>query len=272
MLIHGADVDGVPDTDNGLDNDEFISREAVPDSGFFENVVSDSAKSFFELLYDKYYEPSDAEFFAENESESDLALVELAQGGDREALDGIIRKYLPLVLSSCKDRYLPGAGFEDLMQEGLIGVVSAVNSFNKESCRCFTAFVSLCVKRRIDTAVKSANRKKHTPLNTYLSLQSSAGNDDGNLLEEELVDVNAAEDNMTPEDILLREEDEERMHRQLEAILSEMELKVLECILDGMSYCEISQQLCISEKSVDNARQRIKSKLLRSKFGEGALA
>lgn len=75
MLIHGADVDGVPDTDNGLDNDEFISREAVPDSGFFENVVSDSAKSFFELLYDKYYEPSDAEFFAENESESDLALV-----------------------------------------------------------------------------------------------------------------------------------------------------------------------------------------------------
>lgn len=212
------------------------------------------------------YDPDETQ--DQTDAAEDARLVTLAQGGDMNALEALLYKYTPLAYAACRDRFLPGADADDLIQEGMIAILSAVKSFVDDGRSSFANFAAMCVKRRIDTAVKNANRKKHAPLNSYLSLQTGAGEEDGSSLEEELLVSGGDGKEPSPEEILLREEEEERLYRQLESLLSSMEMKVLAGLLDGLSYSEISERLGMNEKAVDNARQRIKSKLLKNRFYE----
>lgn len=199
------------------------------------------------------------------DGEDDLSLVRLAQSGDMNALEKILRKYAPLVHSACRDRFLPGADAEDLIQEGMIGILSAVRSFACGEGNSFSGFAALCVRRRIDTAVKMANRKKHEPLNSYLPFQARE-DENGTAPETEFRLPDGETESPSPEEILLRQEEEKTLYRQLETFLSATELKVLTGLLEGLSYGEIAASLGINEKAVDNARQRIRNKLLKNRF------
>ncbi len=195
----------------------------------------------------------------------DESLLKLAQAGDNSAANTLLVKYIPLVYSVCQDKYLPGADHEDLMQEGLMGVMDAIKDYRTGE-GCFSSFVMLCVNRKIADALKIANRKKHGPLNTYVSLQANVGDEDGITYEDEIAAPDDVSEVLSPEDILIRQEDESTLDLRLKKLLTPLELNVLLGILDGRSYSEIAEKYEISEKSVDNARQRIKNKILKSKL------
>ena len=209
------------------------------------------------------FELSDAEY---DGSKSDEELVKEARNGDFTSVEILLKKYTPLVVSSCKDKFLPGAGEDDLFQEAFIAVSDAIKEFDESQDMCFAGFVSVCVKRRIANALKIANRKKHSPLNTYVSLSEKVGDDDGNSYEEELPESSGSLENMTPEEILIKNEEEQLLALKLTKVLTNLELNVLLSIIDGFSYAETAKRLGVSEKSVDNARQRIKNKLIKNIF------
>ena len=196
----------------------------------------------------------------------EAGLAELAQKGNKAAVEAVLSKYTPLVYAACRNKYLPGADFEDLMQEGLIGILNAIRDFKSDQNTSFSSFAEMCVKRRIASALKTANRQKHSPLNSYVSFQAHTGDEENGTYEEEIADVSASAEQISPEEILIRQESDSILNEQLRTLLSPQELSVLFGILDGYSYSEIASSMGISEKSVDNARQRIKTKLIKKSF------
>ena len=189
---------------------------------------------------------------------TDNELVDLAKSGDAAALEAVLLRYKPLVHKKSQPYYLAGGDDDDVVQEGLIGLYKAVMEFDKTKFPLFKVFAGVCIERRIISAVKKASRRKHSPLNSYISLSSGAFDNDSGADVESILDGGEAND---PESIMLERERVLALEGIISGALSEFEKSVLLGYLSGRSYREIGESLGRDAKAVDNAIQRIKKKL-----------
>jgi RNA polymerase sporulation-specific sigma factor len=190
----------------------------------------------------------------------DDALAARAQAGDDVALQALLDRYRRFARARSRGYFLVGGDAEDLEQEALIGLYKAVRDFRPEHQSSFRAFAELCVTRQIITAIKTATRRKHQPLNQYVSLSGGAGRDDDGddrPVDDLLEDRHAAD----PADAVLSAERLASMRASMLALLSGLEVDVLRLYVEGKSYQEIAERLQRHVKSIDNALQRIKRKL-----------
>lgn len=193
----------------------------------------------------------------------DADLARMFQEGDADALDVLLTRYRRFARSRSRSYYLVGGDADDLEQEALIGLYKAVRDYRPDHEVAFRPFAELCITRQLLSAIKTANRHKHQPLNTSVSLHVSrdAGDDEGRTLEERLPGPAATDD---PAERLLGDEQVAVLSAAMEAELSELEMEVLRLYVAGRSYVEIAEHVGRHAKSVDNAVQRIKRKLGRS--------
>lgn len=194
------------------------------------------------------------------ESMADEDIIALSRNGDKYAIDYIIDKYKNLVRSRARTYFLIGADKEDIVQEGMIGLYKAARDFKKDKHSSFKAFAELCVTRQIITAIKSATRQKHIPLNSYISLNKPFFGEEN---EQTLLNTIGHKKNTNPEEIVISKEHFSSIEEKMFKILSKFERKVLSLYLDGNGYTEIAKQMGKSEKSIDNALQRIKRKVTK---------
>ncbi|MGB2782873.1 MAG: RNA polymerase sporulation sigma factor SigH [Atribacterota bacterium] len=188
----------------------------------------------------------------------DEELVYLACQGDLLAEEYLINKYKKLVKIKARSYFLIGADTEDIIQEGMIGLYKAVRNYQFKKLSSFKAFAELCITRQIITAIKSATRQKHIPLNSYISLNRPIYNEDSDRTLLDIVDNININD---PQDLFLNSEKLNNLKARIKKILSDLERDVLESYLDAKSYQEIAVDLGRHVKSIDNALQRIKRKL-----------
>ncbi|MEA2086545.1 MAG: RNA polymerase sporulation sigma factor SigH [Candidatus Caldatribacteriota bacterium] len=188
----------------------------------------------------------------------DEELVRLACQGDLLAEEYLINKYKKLVKIKARSYFLIGADTEDIIQEGMIGLYKAVRNYQFKKLSSFKAFAELCITRQIITAIKSATRQKHIPLNSYISLNRPIYNDDSDRTLLDIVNNLIIND---PQDLFLNSEKLNNLKARIKKILSDLERDVLESYLDAKSYQEIAVDLGRHVKSIDNALQRIKRKL-----------
>ncbi|GAQ18363.1 stage 0 sporulation protein H [Oceanobacillus picturae] len=188
----------------------------------------------------------------------DDEVLQLVHAGDSHALDFLIHKYRNFVRAKARTYFLIGADKEDIIQEGMIGLYKAIRDFDGDKLSSFKAFAELCVTRQIITAIKTATRQKHIPLNSYVSLDKPMYDEES---ERTLLDVIAGSKAIDPQEMLLHREKFGDMELKLSELLSELEKKVLHLYLDGCTYQEISGKLNRHVKSIDNALQRVKKKL-----------
>ena len=194
---------------------------------------------------------------------SDIELQELAASGSREAEEYLVERYMQLVRVCARPLFLAGGESEDLIQEGMFGLLSAIRQFKPDSGASFHTFAEICIRKRLYSAVRSASRLKHIPLNDGMSLEQLSEGSDLRL------SAVPAQRYHTPEDLVLARESKEELYRALSDRLSGMEKQVLSLYLDGYHYHDIAQQLGKDVKAVDNAVQRIRRKLARDpNFGE----
>ena len=191
---------------------------------------------------------------------TDSELVILAQSGDSEAMDTLVERYKNFVRGKSRTYFLIGADKEDIIQEGMIGLFKAIRDFDEGKQAQFRSFAELCVTRQILTAIKTATRQKHIPLNTYVSLSRPMYEDDS---EKTLLDLISAEYIMDPEQILINKESFGIVERKINDSLSALERSVLQLYIDGKSYQEIAEILDKEPKSIDNAIQRVKRKIAK---------
>ena len=194
------------------------------------------------------------------ESLKDETLVMLVQDGESEALDYLIKKYRNFVMAKARSYFLIGADREDIIQEGMIGLYKAIRDYRTGKLSSFKAFAELCVTRQIITAIKTATRQKHIPLNSYVSLDKPVYDEES---DQTLLDVLSGTSILNPEELLLNRERFMYMEVKMVEVLSHLERRVLSLYLEGLSYREISEILSRSEKAIDNALQRVKKKLER---------
>lgn len=189
----------------------------------------------------------------------DEQLVYAAQNNDTRATNVLMKRYRDFVSTKVRTYFLVGADRDDIFQEGMIGLYKAVRDFDIKKCPSFKAFAGVCVSRRIITAIKSANRQKHIPLNSYVSLDKSVYDDDSS--DGAYINVIQEPYSVNPESIVIDRENMDKIEYQISKTLSKLELQVLVYYLRGMNYREISELIKKDVKSVDNAIQRIKRKL-----------
>lgn len=193
------------------------------------------------------------------QSMPDEEVVILAQQGDGQALAYLLNKYKNFVRSKARSYFLIGADHEDIVQEGMIGLYKAIRDFQPARLASFRSFAELCVKRQIITAIKAATRQKHVPLNSYVSLNKPLYDEES---DRTLLDV--IEGRVTnPEDLYISQEDLAHIQAQMDDLLSGLERQVLDAFMDGKSYQEIADMLGRHVKSIDNALQRVKRKLVK---------
>ncbi len=196
---------------------------------------------------------------------SDEELIERLRDGEEPITEYIMNKYKNLVRSKAKSMYILGADSEDLIQEGMIGLFKALRDYDAGRDASFLTFAELCISRQMYTAVQASRRKKHIPLNTYVSLYSDAaerGEGDGEHME--LVNAIVSQSGQNPEDTVIDRENLQVLEQIIDQELSSFEKQVLDLYLTGMSYVQIARVLGKDGKSADNALQRIKSKLRRA--------
>jgi len=177
---------------------------------------------------------------------------------DNTALDYLINKYRNFVRAKARSYFLIGADREDIIQEGMIGLYKAIRDFRNDKLSSFRAFAELCVTRQIITAIKTATRQKHIPLNSYVSLNKPIYDEDS---DRTLLDVLSGVKVSDPEELVISREEFVDIEAKMEEILSDLEWRVLMSYLDGKSYQEIAVDLHRHVKSIDNALQRVKRKL-----------
>ncbi len=192
------------------------------------------------------------------ENMTDEEVVLLAQETDGAAMEHLLNKYKNFVRSRARSYFLIGADHEDIVQEGMIGLYKAIRDFRTDKLSSFHAFAELCITRQIITAIKTATRQKHIPLNSYISLNKPIYDDEN---ERTLLDVISEEVASNPEDMLISQEELNLIEGRIGEMLSPLEKQVLLRYLDGKSYQEISVELHRHVKSIDNALQRIKRKM-----------
>jgi len=189
---------------------------------------------------------------------TDEQVVERASAGDEEALEYLLNKYKNFVRSKARSYFLIGADHEDIVQEGMIGLFKAIRDFREDKLSSFRAFAELCITRQIITAIKTATRQKHIPLNSYVSLNRPIYDEES---DRTLLDVLAEGRVVSPEELLISREDYSSIESRIGQVLSDLEQQVLRAYLDGKSYQEIAKDLNRHVKSIDNALQRVKRKL-----------
>jgi len=198
---------------------------------------------------------------------TDEGLVELVHQGNAEALDYLITKYRKFVKAKARSYFLIGADKEDIIQEGMIGLYKAIRDFKGDKLASFRAFAELCITRQMITAIKTATRQKHIPLNSYVSLDKPIYDEES---DRTLMDVITSTESEDPEYLMINREEYSHLEEKISKILSDLEQQVLALYLDGQSYNEISEELNRHVKSIDNALQRVKRKLERHlEFDEG---
>ena len=189
---------------------------------------------------------------------ADEDIVALCRTGDAVAVEYLLNKYKNFVRSKARSYFLIGADHEDIVQEGMIGLYKAIRDFRPEKLSSFRAFAELCITRQIITAIKTATRQKHIPLNSYVSLNKPLYDEES---DRTLLDVCAEGHSANPEELLISQEDLQGIHQKIDEVLSSLEQEVLSAYLDGKSYQEIADMLGRHVKSIDNALQRVKRKL-----------
>lgn len=190
----------------------------------------------------------------------DEDIVELAKEGDVAAQEYLINKYKNFVRAKARSYFLIGADREDIIQEGMIGLYKAIRDFRSDKLSSFRAFAELCITRQIITAIKTATRQKHIPLNSYVSLNKPIYDEDS---DRTLLDVISGTKITDPEELIISREEFDDIEEKMGEILSSLEWKVLMSYLEGKSYQEIAVDLKRHVKSIDNALQRVKRKLER---------
>ncbi len=190
----------------------------------------------------------------------DEEVVGLAREGDTEALEYLINKYRHFVRAKARSYFLIGADREDIIQEGMIGLYKAIRDFRMDKLSSFRAFAELCITRQIITAIKTATRQKHIPLNSYVSLNKPIYDEDS---DRTLLDIISGSKITDPEELVISREEFDDIEQKIGELLSSLEWKVLMSYLEGKSYQEIAEDLDRHVKSIDNALQRVKRKLER---------
>jgi RNA polymerase sporulation-specific sigma factor len=188
----------------------------------------------------------------------DEEVVSEAKLGDKRAQEYLITKYQNFVKAKAKSYFLIGADKEDIYQEGMIGLYKAIRDYRPDKLASFKAFAELCVTRQIITAIKTATRQKHIPLNTYVSLNKPIYGEES---DRTLLDVLSEAKVTDPEEIMIIREELNHIENEIGQVLSDLEMEVLGSYLDGKSYQEIACDLNRHAKSIDNALQRVKRKL-----------
>lgn len=191
---------------------------------------------------------------------SDEDIVALANDGNALAQEYLIDKYKNFVRAKARSYFLIGADKEDIIQEGMIGLYKAIRDFRADKLSSFRAFAELCITRQIITAIKTATRQKHIPLNSYISLNKPIYDEDS---DRTLLDVISGTRITDPEELVISREEFDNIEAKMSEILSSLEWKVLMFYLEGKSYQEIANDLGRHVKSIDNALQRVKHKLER---------
>ncbi|PSL29660.1 RNA polymerase sigma-30 (SigH) subunit [Planomicrobium soli] len=191
---------------------------------------------------------------------TDEELVSLVHNGNTEALDFLITKFRHFVRMKARSYFLIGADKEDIIQEGMIGLYKAIRDFRSDKLSSFRAFAELCIIRQIITAIKTATRQKHIPLNSYVSLDKPIYDEESDRTLMDVLTGSAVDD---PEELMINNEEFLYMEEKMGEVLSDFEREVLTFYLDGQSYQEISEKLGRHVKSIDNALQRVKRKLER---------
>ena len=195
---------------------------------------------------------------------TDEQIISQIKEGDEQALSFLLDKYKDLVNSKVGKYFIIGAEKEDIIQEGLIGLYKAIKNFNSERENSFKSFANLCIERQLITAIKSSNRQKHMPLNSYLSLNTSAyDNDEDGTELIETFEVDTIED---PLETIMKKESFDEIQKTMHKSLSKFEEQVLDRYIQGDSYEIIAKRLDTPVKSVDNAIQRIRRKAIKNLF------
>jgi len=188
----------------------------------------------------------------------DYNLVIKASAGDKMALEYLISKYKNFVKAKAKSYFLIGADKEDIIQEGMIGLYKAIRDFDGTKTNSFKCFADICITRQIITAIKTATRQKHIPLNSYISLNKPIYDEES---DRTLLDIITTSMVTDPEELIISKEELKNIESKMNELLSDLEQKVLELYLNGKSYQYIANRLDRDVKSIDNALQRVKRKL-----------
>ena len=195
---------------------------------------------------------------------TDEQIISQIKDGDEQALTFLLDKYKDLVNTKVGKYFIIGAEREDIVQEGMIGLYKAIKGFDNCKQNTFKTFANLCIERQLITAIKSSNRQKHMPLNSYLSLNTSAYDDEGDGTELlETFEVNTIE---YPLETIMKQESFNEIQNAVQKSLSKFEGQVLERYMQGESYEVIAKRLDTPVKSVDNAIQRIRKKAIKNLF------
>jgi RNA polymerase sporulation-specific sigma factor len=209
------------------------------------------------MLLSVYAERS---YYAAYENLGDEEVVAFAREGDEVAQEYLINKYRNFVRAKARSYFLIGADREDIIQEGMIGLYKAIRDFRADKLASFRAFAELCITRQIITAIKTATRQKHIPLNSYVSLNKPIYDEES---DRTLMDIISGSKVTDPEELVISREEFIDIEGKMSEFLSELEWKVLMFYLEGKSYQEIADELSRHVKSIDNALQRVKRKLER---------
>ena len=188
----------------------------------------------------------------------DEEIIEDSRAGSNKALEYLINKYKGFVRAKARTYFLIGADREDIIQEGMIGLYKAIRDFREDKLSSFRAFAELCITRQIITAIKTATRQKHIPLNSYVSLNKPIFDEES---DRTLMDILSEESVNYPEEMVINREEYSGIEAKMGELLSSLECEVLSLYLQGRSYQEIAHELDRHVKSIDNALQRVKRKL-----------
>src|SRR5690554_1912804 len=191
---------------------------------------------------------------------NDEEIVQAACTGNNQATEFLINKYKNFVRAKSRSYFLIGADREDIIQEGMIGLYKAIRDFRPDKLASFRAFAELCITRQIITAIKTATRQKHIPLNSYVSLNKPIYDEES---DRTLLDVISGSKVTDPEELVISREEFVDIENKMVEFLSDLEWRVLMSYLEGKSYQEIADELGRHVKSIDNALQRVKRKLER---------
>ena len=193
----------------------------------------------------------------------DEDLIEIIKSGDKQAFDYLISRYKELVNMKVSKYYIIGAERDDIVQEGLIGLFKAIKSYKSDMQNSFKSFANMCIERQLITAIKSSNRQKHLPLNSYLSLNISAYDEEDGESDTSLIDVFDSSLIEDPLDTITKKEYFQTIEDSIDKNLSDFEKSVLNRYINGRSYVQIAEELDTTVKSIDNAIQRIRKKAIK---------
>ena len=193
----------------------------------------------------------------------DEDLIEIIKSGDKQAFEYLLNKYKELVNAKVSKYFIIGAERDDIVQEGLIGLFKAIKDYKPDMQNSFKNFANMCIERQLITAIKTSNRQKHIPLNSYLSLNISAYDEEEGESDTSLIDIFNNDLIEDPLDTITKKEYYQNIEEAIDKSLSDFEKKVLNKYINGKSYVEIAEELDTPVKSIDNAIQRIRKKAIK---------